>query len=129
MICGKKLHRYKATTSNFGKTIKCSRNPDGLLKSTFYSEPYSAALTYGKQNESTAIEAYRQYMHKDRDVEVEEVGLILYQYRPGLGASLDGIVTDKSSENTRGGLEVKCSNSKTNMSVHEAFFSVVVMNK
>ncbi|CAC5411029.1 unnamed protein product [Mytilus coruscus] len=36
----KQIHRFKETASNFGKMIKCSRNPDGLLKAMFYSEPH-----------------------------------------------------------------------------------------
>lgn len=31
-VTWKKLHKYKASSSNFGKMIKCSKNPDGLLK-------------------------------------------------------------------------------------------------
>lgn len=117
-----KLHRYKATSSNFGKIMKCSRNPDGLLKSMFCSDPFSAALSYGKQNECKAVEAYKQYMYsKGCNVQIESVGLMLAKDRPGLhvGASLDGLVIDPSSEIKRGGLEVKCPYSKANISVRE----------
>ncbi|VDI28478.1 Hypothetical predicted protein [Mytilus galloprovincialis] len=102
----KQIHRFKATPSIFGKIIKCSRNPDGILKAMFYSEPHSAALSYGKENEDKAIESYKQYMDsKGSNVQVESVGLILSKDRPGLGASLDGIVVDQSANITRGGLE------------------------
>lgn len=53
--------------------------------------------------------------------QVESVGLMLAKDRPGLhvGASLDGLVIDPSSEIKRGGLEVKCPYSKANISVRE----------
>ncbi|CAC5418389.1 unnamed protein product [Mytilus coruscus] len=119
-IFWKKIHQFKATTSNFGRIIKCSKNPDGLLKTMFYSysEPYSLALTYGKENKSFAIEAYILYKKSQGiDVTVESVGTILSKDRPGFGASLDGMVCEPSSDVQNGGLEVKCPISKVNMSL------------
>lgn len=116
----KKLHQFKATTSNFGRIIKCSKNPDGLLKTMFYSEPYSLALTYGKENESFAIEAYIQCKKSQGiDVTVQSVGTILSKDRPGFEASLDGMVCDPSSDVQNGGLEVKCPICKVNMSLDD----------
>ncbi|CAC5399571.1 unnamed protein product [Mytilus coruscus] len=112
----KQIHRFKATSSNFGKIIKCSRNPDFLFKAMFYSEPH-----YGKENEDKAIEAYKHYMDsRGSNVQVESVGIILLKDRPVLGASLDGIVVDPSANITRGGLEVKCPYSKANFNINEA---------
>ena len=45
--------------------------------------------------------------------------MILSKDRPGFGASLDGIVS-VSSVDKKGGLEVKCSISKSNMTADEA---------
>ena len=115
-----KLHKVKITASNFGKVIKCSKNPDNLLKSMLYTKPVSKYLTYGKENESTAIEAYKRYMHdKGSPVTISQVGLILSKERPGYGASLDGLVLDPTCK-TKGGLECKCSLSKLNQSAYVA---------
>ncbi|CAC5389768.1 unnamed protein product [Mytilus coruscus] len=99
---------------------QCSRNPDGHLKAMFYSEAHSAALSYGKENEDKAIEAYKQYLDsKGSNVQVESVGILLSKDRPGLGASLDGIFVDPSANITRGGLEVKCPYSKAHFNIKE----------
>ncbi|CAC5397935.1 unnamed protein product [Mytilus coruscus] len=117
----KQIQRFKATASTFGKIIKCSRNPDGLLKAIFYSEAHSLALSYGKENEEKAIEDYKQYMDsKGSNVQVESVSIILSEDRPGLGPSLDGIVVDPSANITRGGLEMKCPYSKANFNINDA---------
>mgnify|MGYP003683711743 CR=1 FL=1 len=93
------LHQFKATTSKFGKIIKCSKNPDGLLHAMFYSDPHSAALSYEKVNEHIAIEAYMDYKKAQGiDVSVQSVGMILSKDRPGFGANLGGIVSDSSVE-------------------------------
>ena len=86
------LHQFKATTSNFGKIIKCSINPDGLLHAMFYSDPHSAALSYGKVNEHNAIEDYIDYKKAQGiDVSVQSVGMILSKDRPGFGANLTAL--------------------------------------
>ena len=92
-----------------------------MLQATFSSEPHSAALSYGKENEHKAVDAY--ILHKKTqgiDVVVESVGMILSKDRPGFGASLDGIVSDSSADIIKGGLEVKCPISKLNMTVDKA---------
>ena len=85
----------------------------------FYSDPHSAALSYGKVNEHNAIEAYIDYKKAQGiGVSVQSVGMILSKDRPGFGANLDGIVSD-SSVDKKGGLEVKCPISKSNMTADE----------
>lgn len=42
----KNLYTFKTTATNFGKSIKCFRNRDGLLEAMFYNEPHSVALSY-----------------------------------------------------------------------------------
>ncbi|VDH90368.1 Hypothetical predicted protein [Mytilus galloprovincialis] len=76
----KQIHILKATASDFGKIINCSRNSDSLLKAMFYSEPHSAALSFGKENEDKAIEAYKQYMDS-KGSNVQSVGKILSKDR------------------------------------------------
>ena len=67
----------KITTSNFEKVIKCTKNPDGLLKAMFYSEPKSIAISYGKENEMTAIKAYVDYM-KSKGSNITVIQLVLF---------------------------------------------------
>ncbi|XP_069109720.1 uncharacterized protein [Argopecten irradians] len=109
----KKLHKYKMTSSNFGKFVKCGKNPDGILKSVLYGNPSSCAIKYGKDNESDAIAAYINHKHKDGcDVSVSGAGIMLSKDRPGFGASVDGFVYDPTAEYKHGGLECKCPFSK-----------------
>ncbi|CAC5411030.1 unnamed protein product [Mytilus coruscus] len=57
---------------------------------------------------------------KGSNVQVESVGIILLKDRPGLGASLDGIVEDPSANIIRGGLEVKYPYGKANFNINDA---------
>ena len=114
------LHKFKITASNFGKVMKCSKSPDGILKSMLYAQPKSKYLTYGKENEHIAIEAYSTYKKEQgNEVTVKEVGLMISKDHPGYGASLDGLVFDVQKAE-QGGLECKCPLSKAGQSIDEA---------
>ena len=114
------LHEIKLTASNFGRAIKCTRSPDGVLKSALYSHIDNKAVKYGLRHEHDAIRAYVKFKEDAAEkVEVERVGLILRKDRPGYGASLDGRVFDSVTQ-SYGGLECKCPISKSGMTVEEA---------
>ncbi|XP_053386754.1 uncharacterized protein LOC123555858 [Mercenaria mercenaria] len=101
-------HKHKITASNFGKVFKC-RVPESAIKQLLYTNASSYTLQYGKDNEQNAVKAYMNMKAKNgTPVKVEDAGLVLSKDRPGLGASLDGRVTDESVDDSCGGLECKC---------------------
>ena len=108
------------TASNCGKIIKCSKNPDGVLKAILYNNPSSNALEYGRVNEGNAVNAYTDRKNK--------LASKVTKTRLYYGASLDGIVFD-NSVNMEGGLDCKCPISKAGLSVEEACKLIILFEK
>lgn len=115
----KQLHGCKMTASNFGRIVKCSRCPNGLVKAMLYDRPSSKYLQYGKDHEQDAIDMYTKLCStRHENIQVEKSGIFMSTQRPGYGASLDGIV--KHSDGRRTGLECKCPLSQRGKSIEEA---------
>jgi len=107
------VRRYRLTASHFGDIFRRRREtkPDALvLKILHPKQISSAAIDWGVQQESTAIEAYKkQQLHcGNQELTVNSVGFLVNQDYPFLGASPDGKVHDPSHADPFGFLEVKC---------------------
>jgi len=108
------------TASNFGMAAKTKVEPSKKVNSILYSNFTTEAILYGLENEHKAVEAYvSQEKANGCNCEATEVGLLISSQKPYLGASLDRIIVDKSS-NKKWGLEVKCPISKIGLLVEEA---------
>ena len=97
-------------TSTMAKAIDCRRKPDFTPLIRRKLEPALAfpakAMAYGVKNESKARAAYVQERRKsDATVQCGEAGFCIAAKSPWLGASPDGIVTEKDGT---GLLEIKC---------------------
>ncbi|KAJ3590685.1 hypothetical protein NHX12_008634 [Muraenolepis orangiensis] len=80
------------------------------------------AMTWGVDNEAPAVKLYEvlKSQRLGREVFVQDSGLFIDHKRPWLGASPDGIVTDKLSGQQLLCLEVKCPFKHKDRTVEEA---------
>ncbi|KAM7290119.1 hypothetical protein ISCGN_010131 [Ixodes scapularis] len=112
----------KLTASNFKKAARC-RKPEYIVREILYPKPNkdlpaSDPREYGRRMEPQAIESYvllRRYY--DYDTRVTSTGLFVHAEYPFLAASPDGIVNEGGEQ---GLLEVKCPQSKENMTPEDA---------
>ena len=119
--------RIRITSSVFGRV--CRRLPttlpgplvNSIVNQRMYqSMPLSCA--WGKDNEKKALNAYKQTMHDKghTNLVVMMSGLIINPEYAYLGASPDGIVSDPTSTNPNGLLEIKCPYQARNSTPFEA---------
>ena len=86
----------------------CPMGPSGDL---IWNDPVA--------NERHVLNLYKRLLStKCINANVSEVGLILSETYPYLGASLDGLVEDESDN--RWGVEIKCPASQFGKTLHEA---------
>ncbi|CAN7988746.1 unnamed protein product [Ixodes hexagonus] len=103
----------RITASNFTRVVHCQQ-PESLVRDILYPQnvklkPGDLRL-YGIENEGKAVQQYLELMtYYDKEVRVEEAGLLVYHEYPCIGASPDRIVYDGEEV---GVLEVKCPLSK-----------------
>ena len=102
--------RGRITASNFGDACKRKTNMSGLTKRIIYGKnKCTAAMRYGNENENRAREDYLSNLRSTSpNAVVKKTGLHIPHQHPWLGASPDGLVTDPSSNNPEGLLEIKC---------------------
>ena len=79
------------------------------------------ALKHGEMYEDTARKLYNRYLKYDlkHDINVRECGIVIQPNLFWLGASPDGLVTDKSHPSIIGLIEIKCPRSKHNSTPEE----------
>ena len=91
--------KLRLTASNFGKIAKRKNNYETLayqlINNTVIEVP---ALTYGKETENKACEAYEKLVNK----KVQHTGLVIDLDDPWLGGSPDGILNENEV------IEIKC---------------------
>ena len=103
------------TASNFGKAAKTKVEPTKKLKAMLYSNFTTEAVQYGLESEAKAIALYVKEMEQEGiTVKVDEVGLLQSKDKPFLAASLDGIVTNLTTQE-KWGIEIKSPLSKLGM--------------
>ena len=108
------------TASNFGKAAKTKVEPTKKLKAMLYSNFTTEAVQYGLESEAKAIALYVKEMEQEGiTVKVDEVGLLQSKDKPFLAASLDGIVTNLTTQE-KWGIEIKSPLSKVGMRVEDA---------
>lgn len=110
-ICGRILHQKNKT--------------DNLLRSVLYPKPMAVLpkpIEWGRNNEENAIKAYTTLMETQghTNLVVTICGFIIHPSKGWLGASPDGFVCDPSSHEPCGILEVKCPDSKRDITAEEA---------
>ena len=109
-----KARQCRITASYFGRVCKkLPSNPGIKLANSITSQcqkQYTPTpCVWGKENEPLAVEAYIQHMAmQQRTVIVTQTGLMINPNFPYLGASPDGLITDCSSTDPNGILEIKC---------------------
>lgn len=105
----------RITASNFGKIMnRKSQITQKFLKSMFQKQTFfSKATTYGTVNEKAAKIMYARRTNNH----VHDIGLIVNQHLPFLGATPDGKVCDTGES---GILEIKCPYSARDMTLQEA---------
>ncbi len=87
------------------ETTKKSKKVEEILYTTFRG---NEATRYGSLNESTATSQYITHQHGNchPGLTVQQCGLFVFHVNPWLAATPDGLVTDPSSENPSGLLEL-----------------------
>jgi len=115
----------RITSSKCGKILCQHSKTDALLKSVLYPSAMihkPAAIKWGNENEKLARCVYVQYMKKQGHdgLVVEDCGFIVSLCEAYLGASPDGRVTDPSSAQPNGILEIKCPYSKRTLTPNQA---------
>ena len=107
--------RWRITASFFG--CICRRLPttsptvlvNSIINQQFFKTvPPSCA--WGRDNEDTAIKVYKVKLHEmgHTNVTVMKSGLVINPEYPWLGVGPDGLVTDPTSHDSNGLLEIKC---------------------
>lgn len=119
--------KKRLTASNFGNVIiRKSKPSESFLKNIFKSNDLSnvRAINYGKTNELKARQIYINKIKStlNRDLMVEDAGLVVNPGLPFLGATPDGKVFDKYEKNsdTFGIIEIKCPYKYRDCNIKEA---------
>ena len=84
------------TVSNFGKAVKTKVEPSNKLKAMLYANFVIEAVQYGIESEEKAVALYIKEMQQEGISVKVEVGLLLFQKKTFLGASLDRVINYKS---------------------------------
>ena len=114
--------KHKITASNFYNAARNTVEPSNKLSAMFYKSFTTSSTQHGIVNESHVLNLYKHLLStKGVNANVLEVGLILSETYPYLGASLDGLVEDNSGN--RWGIEIKCPSSQFGKTLQEAIIS------
>ncbi|CAB4002232.1 hypothetical protein AC249_AIPGENE28139 [Paramuricea clavata] len=106
--------KFRITASNFGLVKNRKRNHENLVTNLINPKSFTSRHTmHGKKYESVAIQQYEKYMRDSRNpVTVQRSGFVVDLDNPFLGASPDGKVIDYGCSEMYGILEVKCPETK-----------------
>ena len=109
------LHNGRITSSKAGQVFhrRPTTSPDEPVASLMgYDQKkfVTAAVSWGKRNETIAQKAYIAHMqnHGHPGLKVLPAGFTMYSSATHIGASSDGLVIDPSASNSTGCLEIKC---------------------
>ena len=108
-----KLHNRRISSSVAGQIFhrRKTTSPDKLVSSLMgydRKDLSTAAVSWGKRNETIARKAYMEHMqgHGHAGLKVQPSGLTICPSATYIGASSDGIVIDPSVSHSRGCLEI-----------------------
>ena len=108
------LHNGRITSSKAGQVFhrRPTISPDKLVASLMgydQKEIVTAAVSWGKRNETIAQKAYIEHMqnHGHPGLKVLPAGFTMYSSATYIGASSDGVVIDPCVSNSRGCLQIK----------------------
>ena len=116
---------YRITSSICGQILMQKKRSVPLLTQILYRKPFFDPLpppiAWGRQNESTALRKYEEFMNKNGHggLTTEKCGFIIHPTSGWLGASPDAKVFDPSCKEV-GIAEFKCPYTKRDMSPLEA---------
>lgn len=130
------LKYSRLTASNFGKICKkmsCKKNkPELVARDLLHPKPPTdfkkKMFTWGKENESVAIQIYKGLAER-RHVRVHECGLYISPEEPILAATPDRVCYDSTDVSSWGVIEVKCPYSARDKSLTEAAKSEKFMSR
>ena len=119
------VRKFRLTASRFGEIYyrKAKTPPDVLIKQLLYPHQLTTqAVTWGIDHETAAIQAYIEYQNNKghKGLSVTAAGFYINPNFSFLGASPDGAVTDPSSEEPYGLVEIKCPYSHRDITPEEA---------
>ena len=106
--------KFRLTASNFGLVKNRKRNHENLVKNLINPKSFSSRHTaHGKKYESVAVRKYEKFMQDSGNpVIVQKSGFVVDMDCPFLGASPDGKIIDLGCSEKYGILEIKCPETK-----------------
>ena len=122
------MRKHRITSSNAHKVFIRQRNFEALVEvflspgNKTFPKSVQDAMEHGRICEPIARDIYQEIMNVKlkREVIIRETGLVIQPYLFWLAASPDGMVSDIYDPNVFGIIEIKCPESKRNMTPEEA---------